>query len=662
MSFKKSYYLSLIIVGLVVVSLSLITLIQKDTKQQGQDISQFNKHFKALKTEALSHHKEAYNELHLKIDSLIKDFDHLDIKQKVYQELTELALQKNDSHLLYKYNGLSLNLAKKYKDTIAIGLSHWDYAAFFLKHQKYGDAFKHYQKAQKAFSENRHPYYEAKMWYNMAFIKGRLKEYTESEAFIYKALPYLRDAQKHKQVYRCYTLLSFIYEDLEGLDVAIKYLSLALETIQNKELPYLEAATLNNLGLIYHKKKSFQKALNYFNEALSIDDLKQVKPSLYARLLDNRAYTSFTHGEQKYQSDFEKALEIRKALSNKAGVILSQIHLAEIHWKKKDTTQAIQYAKEAVKRAQDINLKRELLNGLLLLAKFEPHMADQHMNTWKVTHDEIDHKLRKQRHKVAIVQFKTQEIKGEAERLKIHKQLLVLALTLGALLSLTFYLYIRQKNKIKRIKYQRRQEYQLQLKKEEERNRIAADLHDSILGKLFGLRIHWGLLDFKNSLNAENEHRKHLNTLSQLEKDIRDVAHDLKKQNKDIDLASQLENIGRVKSQVGAFDLTYKAQDQEIGKDLTLFIKKHLLAITEEVMQNVIKHAQATHVSIEIKKTKDTIHLIISDDGKGFKTKRRRKGIGLDNMKRRAEQINAKLNIKSKPGKGTTIVIKLKES
>lgn len=662
MSFKKSYYLCLFIIGVVVMSLSLITFVKKKTRQQDKDKSQFNKHFKTLKTRALLQDKEAYKDLHFKVDSLIKDYDHLDIKQKVYQELTELALKKNDSNLLYKYNELSLSLAKKHNDTIAIGLSHWDYAAFLLKHQKYADAFKHYQQAQKAFSENRHPYYEAKMWYNMAFIKGRLKEYTESEAFIYNALPYLRDAQKYKQVYRCYTLLSFIYEELEGLDVAIEYLYLALETIQNKELPYLEAATLSNLGLVYHKKKDFQKALNYFNEALSIDDLKEVKPNLYARLLDNRAYTSYTFGEQEYKSDFEKALKIRKSLSNKAGVILSQMHLAEIHWKEKDTTKAIRYAKEAVEKAQDINLKRELLSGLLLLAEIEPHMANQHMNAWKVTHDEIEHKMRRQRHKVAKIQFKTQEIKGEAERLKMHKQLLVLALILGVLLSMTFYLYIRQKNKIKRIKHQRRQEYQLQLKKEEERNRIAADLHDTILGKLFGLRIHWGLLDFNDKTNAKNDHRKHLKKLSELEKDIRDVAHDLKKQNTDINLVSQLEEIGRIKSQTGAFDLTYKAQSQEIGKDLTLFIKKHLLAITEEVMQNVIKHAYATHVTIEIKKIKDTIHLIISDDGKGFKIKRREEGIGLANMRRRAEQINAKLSIKSKLGEGTAIVIKLEET
>lgn len=660
MSFKKLYKPSLALIGLLIVCLIIISgLYIKKEKPENHSLDQFNQDLKRLKKE-IGRSQTPDDSLLAKTENRIQNIEDYAIKQKIYHDLTELSLEKYDSLLFHKYNHKSLKLAKLLNDSVEIGLSHWNFGAFLLKKQKYADAFYHYQLAQQAFSQNRHPYYEAKMLYNMAFIKGRLKEYTESEALIYKALPYFQSAPKAKQIYKCYTLLSFINEELEGLDQAAHYLKLALNTIEQHQLYHLKASVYNNLGLIYHKKQNYPKALKYFNEALSMEVVND-QPKLLARLLDNRAFTSFVSGENQYFKDFIKALNIRKATNNKAGIVLSQLHLSEILWAQKDSLQAIKLAKDAVATAKDIKLKRELLKGLILQAQLEPHKAKTYIEEWKDVHDEIEHKVRKQRHKVAKIQFQTQVFKSEAERLKSHKSFLIVLLSLGTLISTLIYLYIRQKTKARKIKLKYDQEQLLQLKKEEERNRIAADLHDSILGKLFGLRLQWGLLGIESNMKIKNEHRAHLNTLKGIEVEIRNLAHDLKNQATEINLCKQLKNIGLQKSKIGGFKFKLHISQPNIDKKLSQFAKKQLLAITEEALQNVIKHAQATILSLTVSNPENTIHFEISDNGKGFDKHEYHEGIGLDNIRKRAQDINAQLVIESAKEKGTTIKITLNQ-
>lgn len=661
MFITKSYHLQSLC-GLFIVAISLATFFScKQPKAEPKATDQFENRIYKLK-DKLSHSLDSNERLGLlhEIENLVRTLDRVQDQQAQYRNLKEYALKQGDSSLFYKFNYKSLAIAQADKDSIAIGESYWDFGTFLLNKQDYGEAFHYYGLAQQTFSKINHPYYEAKMWYNMAFIKGRLRQYTESETYIYKALAYFIKNQKHKQVYRCYTLLAFINEELEGYDEALIYLNRALEAV--KEIPnasYFTASTYNNLGLIYHKKTHYQKALKHFNRALSIRGVKEKQPKLYARLIDNRAYAGFKLGHKVYETDFEKALSIRKSLQNKAGIVISQMHLAEVLWKQKDTLKAVQLAKEAVQIARQINLNRELMDGLVLLAKLDPHNSKEHLQAWKVVHKKIERNMRKQRHKVAKVQFKTQVFKAEAQKQKAQKQFLLLILLLAVLLATTLYFYFRQNIKVKRIKNQQRQEEQLQLKKEEERNRIAADLHDGILSKLFGLRISWGLLDIKNDTNARATQVNNLKTLKKLETDIRNLAHDLKEQETDISIEKLIENTIQLKSQIGQFKYKFTYNDKST-EGLAQFIKKHLLAIIEEALQNIIKHAEASDVNVLFYNSNQRIVLQIQDNGKGFDIQQYQKGIGLSNIKRRVEKINGKLKIKSTK-EGTSIHLRIKK-
>jgi signal transduction histidine kinase len=81
-------------------------------------------------------------------------------------------------------------------------------------------------------------------------------------------------------------------------------------------------------------------------------------------------------------------------------------------------------------------------------------------------------------------------------------------------------------------------------------------------------------------------------------------------------------------------------------------LKMAIFRITQEQLNNVLKHAEATHIQISIRENETVLSLRISDNGKGFDTRKKRKGIGINNIINRAEFFSGHVIIDSSPGKG----------
>ena len=89
-------------------------------------------------------------------------------------------------------------------------------------------------------------------------------------------------------------------------------------------------------------------------------------------------------------------------------------------------------------------------------------------------------------------------------------------------------------------------------------------------------------------------------------------------------------------------------------------LKLSIYRIIQEQLNNVIKHAEASEVMIEIYMQNDDLLLLsISDNGKGFDPKAKRKGIGITNINSRVELYNGKVEINSSPGNGCRLSVEL---
>lgn len=87
--------------------------------------------------------------------------------------------------------------------------------------------------------------------------------------------------------------------------------------------------------------------------------------------------------------------------------------------------------------------------------------------------------------------------------------------------------------------------------------------------------------------------------------------------------------------------------------------KSVLFRITQEFLQNSIKHSNCTKIEISLHKTESKTTLILKDNGIGFNTSKLSEGIGLINIKKRAELINGKINLTSVKNKGTELILEV---
>ena len=194
---------------------------------------------------------------------------------------------------------------------------------------------------------------------------------------------------------------------------------------------------------------------------------------------------------------------------------------------------------------------------------------------------------------------------------------------------------------------------------EEERQRIARELHDGLVPVLASLsiRLHTvGKRLHREKHPMAGEIREMAEQAQASSRDIRHLIHDLRPVALDeLGLVPALrQHLARSEQEHGlVIDLI-----ADEGQRLAGPMETALFRIVQEAVNNVIRHAQALHVSVTLKRTRDQVTLQVVDDGKGFDTQRPRSGrhVGLWSMRERVEQLGGQFEVRSEPGRGTVVI------
>ena len=150
-----------------------------------------------------------------------------------------------------------------------------------------------------------------------------------------------------------------------------------------KKKRFSKDGSLNNIGLTYQKLNNFEKAIENFENALKYRDLKTQDPYLYARIIDNIAYTKFLRGDTiGIVGDLYKSLRIRDSLKYISGTVVSKRHLSEYFTVKKDSISAIKLAEEAYDLAGQVDNNRDKLATLLLLSKVDSYKSSKYLKEY----------------------------------------------------------------------------------------------------------------------------------------------------------------------------------------------------------------------------------------------------------------------------------------
>lgn len=197
---------------------------------------------------------------------------------------------------------------------------------------------------------------------------------------------------------------------------------------------------------------------------------------------------------------------------------------------------------------------------------------------------------------------------------------------------------------------------------EEERMRIAQDLHDAISSKLNIVSLNANFLTEERITVADaNKFGKSiLKITNTVLESSRKIAHDLLPPTLEkFGLQAALEELCDEVAESGAFTLEMALKS--IDGLLTPEEELHLFRVVQELFSNSIKYANATNITLLLSNSENVVSLQYKDNGKGFNVSeaRTKKGLGLSGIENRASILNAQLLIDSSPGNGISVLVTL---
>lgn len=539
-------------------------------------------------------------------------------------------------------------------------------------------AFYCYFKAEKLYLKLNDKYNLTKTLISKANLQFNESDLFNSEISIFKALRTIKGINANDLLYDSYNLLGILYNEWEEFPRSLEFHNKALASINDKSIPKIfqsRATSLNNIGFVYMNMHNYNQAKKYFEEGLKQENLFEDKPSLYSMLLDNLAYAKLKLNEtEDLPNEFYQSLKIREDFNQTAGIIVNKIHLSEYYASQKDSVKAIQFARQALQLSRKTNRLRYILKSLTQIGEVDKKNASVYSNEYILLNERLQKAERKMGEKFSRIEYETDEIKVENTNLEGQNKKIIIVFGFFIILSILLYTIKAQKTKQRELLFIQQQQmanaeiYNLLINQQntieisnlEEKKRVARELHDGVLGRMFGIRIN---LDSLNKITDESGVEKRLNYITELkniEQDIREISHNLNREKSELinNFVAIVTNLFEEQKKTYSTKLIAYI-DPSIKWDLIdNIIKINLYRILQESLQNCNKYAKATKIKVEFKRQNDfNLLLKISDDGEGFNVSRAKKGIGLQNIKTRTIECEGTFEIKSKKGEGTVIFV-----
>lgn len=480
-------------------------------------------------------------------------------------------------------------------------------------------------------------------YHNLANCYYNFKQYRKSVEYALLSVQiYSKHHKRNDYINRVYSTLGQNYEGLHLSDSAMYYYNMALKESVRLNDKYAEAVINGYVANLFASKGQFGEMLKASEKSLSLARELQSR-QLVASALSNVAYANYFSGmntiAKKYIDD---AIEIATKDTLRDEMKNSYIVLSYIAAKDGDFKTAFA-AKRISDSIQEVFLNEQVVKSSTEYEKkYESEKKDNQMKLQKI-------QLRR--------------------KSTINYMLMITAATLLIISSLYYRTY-QQKQKLHQ---QRISELEMEKQlssteavlkgEEQERIRLAKDLHDGLGGMLSGVK--FSMNSMKGNLvmtpdNAQTFERS-MDMLDSSIREMRRVAHNMMPEALiRFGLNTALNDFCNDINQSGALKVNYQSLGMEdISINPTVAIT--LYRIVQELLNNVMKHAHASSAIVQVTNSNAMLSVTVEDDGKGFDTGilKTNMGIGWANIQNRVEFLKGKLDIRSKEGEGTSVQIEL---
>ncbi|MEO9076495.1 MAG: ATP-binding protein [Gelidibacter sp.] len=611
----------------------------------------------------------------LNVDSILIKSNH---------HYSALSLYTGNFKEFRKINFNNLRLAETIRDSLTIAIANHNLGYYHHRNRNQNDsAYYYYSKAYKMAEQLSLTLRQVDILINFSEIQSLEKDYIGSEESAIKAIKLVENLPKNdfnlESLWLLFDRIGDGATTLKMFDKAIEYHQKAYAMAKKRRDGLLhQLHSENNIAHVYKEKGDFEKALKIYEGILNRKELFDLDPNFYALVLDNVAFTRFLNGNEDFQQlehMLERAYHISDSLNDKINMLNVTIDLSKFYKAQDKQDKALKYAEESYQLAKDISSNDLLLQSMVILADLKPgDEGKMYLKKHIQLNDSLLVHERSIRNKFARIAFETDQIELENERISTEKTWWTVSSIVLLVTSLLIYVIITQRNKNRELKFKQDQQeineeiYNLMLSQQdkvdgarfEEKKRISQELHDGILGRLFGTRLSLDSFNLNEGKEAVKVRSKYISELKIIESDIRKISHDL---NTDfvagsgfIDILLQL-----IEKQTTAYQLEYKFNyTDDINWELVSNKTKiNIYRMVQEALQNIYKHAHAKIMEISFQRKKNVICLTISDDGIGFDPTKSKRGIGLKNINSRVNELNGTVAFHSEIDQGTIITVNI---
>lgn len=602
---------------------------------------------------------------------------NLERTTQIYSDLTWDYIDVSlDSALVYGEKALLF--AQKTKKHELISQCYSNLGGVYLRKENFKKSEESYQKAIQIRTANKDFEGVAKAKINIGNVLASKQDYVPATKYFIEAIQYF-DGKNDTIVSLTKGNLGLIFYEMKNFPKAIKYLEESTDFLKKNDMKQGLCHTYLSLGDVYLDKKDTLKALNSYKT--SLENCKSCKDNLGISTLNQRigavhSAKGNSESAKKYYQISEKLLKELNSEIEQTNVMLSKSEDFIKQEKYREAYELLLQVKKIHKEYESDRYLLETYKKLTLVCMYQ-EMKDSsafYFNQYTNLKEEklkasVLEQTAELETKYQTAEKEKQLLQKEAEAKKKTTTIIILSLLAFFIAIVGFLIYRQQRLK----NVQQKQEFELQSaiaqienqnKLHEQRLAISRDLHDNIGAQLTFIISSVENLKF-GFPTMETSIKNHLTKISDFTKttivELRDTIWAMNANEFTFDdLSSRIYNfIEKAQSAKENIAFKFLVDDSLKNSKFSSLEGVNLYRTIQEAVNNAIKYADATEVSVQVQPNANGIAIDISDNGKGFDLDTTDLGNGIVNMQKRIEEIGGVFKIQSEITKGTQITISL---
>jgi signal transduction histidine kinase len=562
-----------------------------------------------------------------------------------------------DSAIMYYQKAIDENSNKKEVSDarLSIATCNAEKGVILSGKEKYKEAIAAYIAALEAWQHSNDPSKNqviATYYSDISTIYYKLKQFEKALEYDKLSLTIFSAGTNEQAIAFAQIYVCDDYITLKQLDSATLYLTKAEPIIKRLNILSMNIQYYNKLGAISKLKNNFKEAIGFYNHAMS--EAKKNNDSF--QVASSQKVIGFCYEKMGDFSNARKFLLLalnRMPKGYKSGRIEILQELINTEEKTNNKSQAFDYLKELTALKDSLNTAASKNDIAAIENKYQA--AEKSKEIIKLNAD------------------------GQIQSLTLKQKSTLNYFLIGSLVALLIvglsgYRNFRNRQQLAKQQDELQQQRISELEKdkqlvavdsmlkgqEDERSRLAKDLHDGLGGLLSGVK--FSLTNMKDNLIITPDNmtvfERSLDMIDTSIRELRRVAHNmmpemLTKFGLDEALKEYCNSINTTKL------LTVKYQSLGMEARLDKSVEIIIYRIIQELLNNIMKHAAATEAFVQLIKEENRLNVVVEDNGKGFDKDidDAGKGVGLANIRSRVDYLKGQLDIHAEAGKGTLVNI-----